>query len=550
MPSLGEKVKNTFIEAFREMSTDLQTFFEELVPRMFGGIAEQARDKVEEVTEGLAEPFGIPNLPETLKIMTTNEKVGLPTFNRRVVELVESLLVRLWLWSHRFKARGILAEYQGAKDNPVARFDPAILGQLIAQRPDLFDTFFSDLEDLGYDKDHREALRTLMWNGSYMDVQSSIAWWLRKGADNTKWNIDAHLQEKGLNPASVSALKEMAWVIPPIQDLIRMAVKEAFDDRFAEDWGTDQQFEKMPVEEAKKLGLSEYWQKYIWRAHWELPSVQMGFEMLHRGVISQEQLLQLMTALDIMPGWRQPLIDISYNPDTRVDIRRMHAVGLMSEDDLVRAYKDIGASPERAERMKNFTLKYNARKEKDLTTSQILKRLDYRPGEVATVQGMLTSIGWDDFEANWLIEERMFEKEEEHRTLATGALKKIWQKFPIEHHFVSDQLDELGYDQEGKDALFLLWDSEKEPPKRNPTKADLLRWLGKGTIDPQRFIWRMESLGFQDEDIGFYLKEKGYDPTLFTFGGIPYKHRTTTRSVKMPGVFALPEEREEENERS
>ena len=82
-----------------------------------------------------------------------------------------------------------------------------------------------------------------------------------------------------------------------------------------------------------------------------LPSIGQGFEMLHRRVIEDADLDLLLRALDVMPFWREKLKDISYNPLTRVDVRRMHRIGVLEEEGVFNAYLDVGYNEENAQLM-------------------------------------------------------------------------------------------------------------------------------------------------------------------------------------------------------
>ncbi|GAH58877.1 unnamed protein product, partial [marine sediment metagenome] len=44
------------------------------------------------------------------------------------------------------------------------------------------------------------------------------------------------------------------------------------------------------------------------------------------------ELDSLFMATDIMPWWREKLKAISYNPLTRVDVRRVFKMGIVSEE--------------------------------------------------------------------------------------------------------------------------------------------------------------------------------------------------------------------------
>lgn len=175
---------------------------------------------------------------------------------------------------------------------------------------------------------------------SRLDPDTVLRLWLRDKEAFRHWFDD--LTQQGWNDERIIALQMLTEVIPGVQDLIRMGVREAFDEDFVRTWKMDAEFEKMPVEWAKKLGLSESWSKYYWRAHWELPSILLGYEMLHRGIITESELKDLMTALDIMPGWRDNLIKASWNVPTRVDIRRFLDLGVIDEARLREIYTALG----------------------------------------------------------------------------------------------------------------------------------------------------------------------------------------------------------------
>ncbi|GAI64652.1 unnamed protein product, partial [marine sediment metagenome] len=127
------------------------------------------------------------------------------------------------------------------------------------------------------------------------------------------------------------------------------------------------------LEEAFKAGLPEDQAKNMWAAHWLLPGANQGFEMFHRDIIKAPELEMLLTALDIMPFWREMLIKLSYNPLTRVDVRRMHAMGVLEEKGVYDSYRAVGYSPENAELMLDFTKRYNADEGTGLTRASVQK---------------------------------------------------------------------------------------------------------------------------------------------------------------------------------
>jgi len=179
----------------------------------------------------------------------------------------------------------------------------------------------------------------------------------REIIDDTDFTETLH--QRGYSPEWIDKLKQASFLIPPVQDLITMAVREAFSPEIAEQFGQYEDFPEAFALWAKRQGLTEEWSKRYWAAHWGLPSPMQGFEMLHRNVIDEDHLNLLLRALDVMPYWRDKLTAIAFRPLTRVDVRRMHKMGVLTDKEVLRSYLDLGYNQVNAQLMTEFTLRYN-----------------------------------------------------------------------------------------------------------------------------------------------------------------------------------------------
>jgi len=219
-------------------------------------------------------------------------------------------------------------------------------------------------------------------------------WYLRDTGREGPFRTE--LMARGYDSGEVDKILELLEVIPAPVDQIRMAVREAFDPAIVSAYQLDADLHKVPFESLAKVGLTEEWARYFWYAHWVLPSVMQGYEMLHRGEINKEELETLMRSLDIMPGWIPKLIAISYRPYTRVDVRRMHATGVLDEAAVLQSYKDIGYDPEKAQKMTEFTLRYNVEDEREATKTDILSAMFEKVISRELAGELLGDIGYGD----------------------------------------------------------------------------------------------------------------------------------------------------------
>lgn len=228
---------------------------------------------------------------------------------------------------------------------------------------------------------------------------------------------DEYLRKAGYSASDIDLFKQLYFVLPPISDIITFAVREVFTPETVEKFGQYEDFPPEFAQFAKQAGLTEQWAKAYWAAHWDLPSPQMGFEMFQRRIIDSDTLKMLLKALDIMPFWREKLIELSYNPLTRVDVRRMYGLGVLTEDEVYESYLDIGYSPENANRLKDFTVRYESKASEDeMVAIRLLTKSVYINAyrrDVYTEQELLDaliSMGYVDNDAMLIIELEKYDK--------------------------------------------------------------------------------------------------------------------------------------------
>jgi len=318
---------------------------------------------------------------------------------------------------------------------------------------------------------------------------------------------DDLLRQLGYWDQTIQYRKRLYWLIPGPQDLIRMAVREAFDDLYAERYGTDERFPEEFRLWAQKQGLSEYWAKRFWRAHWELPSIQMGFEMLHRRVIGPGELDDLMHALDIMPWWRERLKKISYRPLTRVDVRRMYRLGVLDRDQVKEAYLDLGYDQTNAERMVEFTVRYETQQDRDLSKTEILKGYRTKVLTKDEAHTLLVQLGYSSAESDYLLALEDIREQEELEELATRTLKALYLKHQVDRGTVIAELSGLGFSARRIDTLVNQWDVQRQAQRRRPSKEDWLRWYKLGIVSSDKVKNELWQLGYDWEYADLYIKE-------------------------------------------
>jgi len=321
---------------------------------------------------------------------------------------------------------------------------------------------------------------------------------------------------KALNrPADfIKATKEASFLIPPVGDLITMAVREVFSPEIAARFGQFEDFPKEFAEWARKQGLSEEWSQRYWAAHWALPSPNQGFEMLHRGVINEQELELLLRALDVMPFWRNGLTQIAYSPFTRVDIRRMHAMGLLTEEEVFVAHKEIGYDADKARKLTAFTIALNKpaaaddeAELKELSRAQILSFFGDGLMNRERAMGLLDAMGYTPEAAGLMLSEVELSQERAERKAEIQLTLDLAKAGVLTIAQAEDRLNRLGLEtiEVGRALSELIRESQRRT--KLPTRAEAEQFFRQKLITEAAYRDILETLGYAEKWVKAYIEE-------------------------------------------
>ncbi len=346
-----------------------------------------------------------------------------------------------------------------------------------------------------------------LWNAAHnlLTAADYISLWRRDII--TEAECDEKLRKLQLSDNDIALAKRTTEFVPSPSDIVRFAVREAYSPEIAAKFGQYQDIPDQYLSEAKKAGLPENVAKQFWAAHWELPSPSMGYEMYQRRIIDKPTLEMLLRSLDVMPFWRDKLIQLSYNPITRVDVRRMYATGVITEDEVYNAYLDIGYSPENAKRLQTFTTMDNTNEVENPTLSAVKKAFSDNLITIEQFKQYLKDLNYTDPVIDFWVAMVQYDK---HQSEIDDLVKEV--KAQYKNTLIT--IDEARKMLEGADLpasyinhqLTLMLKVQSSRVKL-PTRSDLTDWLRLQMINEQQFIERMLKLGYSREDTELYLTE-------------------------------------------
>ena len=408
----------------------------------------------------------------------------------------------------------IIAQFVGAAMEPLAEQTRQKISSSITQTLispiDLLDGLFKgdipeqrfreDFEQAGYTEERVTQLIATFRHAP--DVSVRIQAWLRGLIEESE--LDEALAANRMRGNDAALLKQVVFFIPPAQDLIRMAVREVFSPDVRERFGQDEDFPAEFATFARQQGISDEWARNYWAAHWALPSPAQGFEMLHRGVIDVEDLNVLLRALDVMPFWRDKLTAIAFNPLTRVDLRRMHALGLLTDKDLQTRYEAIGFGADDASLMVAFTVAFNASGDtlpdelEGLTRASVLNLFEDGLVTRDDAVTLLTGMGIGSDAAELFVDQREMALSRGERKDLIEAVVRLAGGGVISLPDAEDQLAQIGITAVEITRAIGKILFQRDQRDRLPSLADLTKMRNTEIIDDDVFLDALKASGFDD----------------------------------------------------
>jgi len=403
----------------------------------------------------------------------------------------------------------LLAQYRVNQKFPAYRINPSQLAQLLKLFPEKSADWLSQMADLGVDEKTLNGLQAL--NRQYLNALQYVTLWRRGQLSEAE--LENKLTQLMIFDTDIERLKQVTEVIPTPNDLILMAVREAFDDSFSSKFQHDENLPPDFVEWAKKQGLSEEWSKRYWRAHWQLPSPSQVFDMLHRlrpgmseNTVQSEDVDFYLRAADYSPFWRERLKEISYSPFTRVDVRRMYKTGVLSESEVKDAYRDLGYDEKRSQALTEFTIAYEAEEETGIVRSSVLSAYGDGMIDRPTAETMLRDGGYDETTVKFYLDNVDFKDALAVRQLKLSNIKKRYVEGLIDESAVNGEINMLDLPSERVTAMLELWTTERENQTALLTITQMETLLERKIVTEEDYKRVAKRRGYSDESIKWTLE--------------------------------------------
>jgi hypothetical protein len=368
--------------------------------------------------------------------------------------------------------------------------------------PDLSASLKESLERYGF-KD--EDITTILDNSfSVLPLAVLRFNWLRELMSDEE--LTEGLSKLKISSVDQEYVKNSFAELPSVHDEVLFALREVYHQDIRDKYELDEDRPEEFVERCVKLGLSREDAEKFWAAHWKPPSVQQAITGLHRRKINEKDLNTLLRVNDIMPAFRQLIVDIAYTPLTRVDVRRVYKFTDFDYDDVYEAYLDLGYNEKNAKLLADFVSQEYSSEDRELTKSDILSLYSTKYYDENTTINMLQDIGYPEYDATLIVTNQDLKDE---RKRVNKLLTKYKNGF-VAARYTKEQAESflygLGFDGYVIDDYIDDWQIEKDAKTTILSVSQIKKLLKSKLIDKKIALYKLGLRGYIPDDANLLLK--------------------------------------------
>lgn len=202
---------------------------------------------------------------------------------------------------------------------------------------------------------------------------------------------------------------------------------------------------------------------------------------------------------------------------SRSDIEKALQYNLIDDWQFIDQLQKLGYSEELAKFILQLVKKTKLEKQKDLTTTQILKAM--REGVISEdkARAWLKELGYDDEEIDVLINLNKINKEAEKGTrkkdLSASQILLAYRYRVINDRNVAKyMLQKIGYDEDEAELLIKLEDARRVTQRhertRDLTKTDILKAMVRGILTPEEAKKLLMEVGYDEDEADILIATK------------------------------------------
>lgn len=323
--------------------------------------------------------------------------------------------------------------------------------------------------------------------------------------------LSVRLGQAGIPQQEIGEIEHLAKQIPGPSDLVRFGLREAWRDDVASAYGYDQGQPAEMTEWLQKQGYGPEWAQAFWRSHWEIPSVGQMIEMFHRREIDQGELVQGLKINDVAPGWIDPLLGITYNLLTRVDVKRALRYGEYTIEQVFEEYRQQGYDETRAQILTNIAVRESLDEAAGLTRSAVVAA--YKKRRLTRLEAIesLEDLGILEDVGQFYLDQADYDRSDDLLKQRVNNVEKRYKAGLLTEDQAFAELGALGVGGEESRLEVESWAVTRKTAVKRPSRANLDEFVRQGIMGTDAYRDELANLGYDAQSIGLYVGSLAFE---------------------------------------
>lgn len=322
--------------------------------------------------------------------------------------------------------------------------------------------------------------------------------------------------------AQIWEWKKLTEAIPGPGDLMRFMTRDTADQAAVDAGQLDQDFDKkwngIVQEWGQRQGLTDEIALNFWRAHWNYPAPGQLFSMFHRlrpelGLIGndgqplsfdQQQLTTALKINDLAPAFVQRMIAISRPTIAISYLRLLYQTGLLTEDDMVPRFQDLGFDPDNARIMaKGFARSMTQQRARYLQKYEpAVARKDFIQFGLSEEKYRLVLLdaGYSGDDVENAIFSAKLEQQAKTNIRLQRQARLAYFKGRLSDQEYNSVLTDMGLEQDIRSTILVRDQRERQWKYRELSIAQMCKLVSRGYLPVDEYVRRAINLGFQQTD--------------------------------------------------
>jgi hypothetical protein len=230
------------------------------------------------------------------------------------------------------------------------------------------------------------------------------------------------------------------------------------------------------------------------------PGPQEALDWISRGIINAEQFRAIFFESRIKNKYIDLYLKSRQRLLTLAEVRLLYRDGAMTKAQAIERLQLLGFSPDNATIVVNGASAQRTAKARDLTRDQVISLYKDRIINRDDVATMLAAMGWDDQEAQWIIDLADMARLQTFINAAISRTRSQYVARKIDANEASAAMDALNIAPDARDSYIELWDIERSVVTKELTTAEVIAAAKGHIITVEDARTRLLGQGYSADD--------------------------------------------------